>query len=1619
MKKFNLLRKSERKSVGTTLALTVGSPSAHRRYSALKHLTFMLLFLLGSLNVWGATATCTLSSAQIKAGSGGTSYGGASATDGCDNTWNAYAIKNQHSNATSDYHFWQIKKYASNTAYYIQVPTMPGNISSLTVTVSSSSKARDGGGNTATLYFSNSNSTSSAGTGVASGTGTSSVTIDCSSLNLKSGYITASAAVRIWDVEVTYDAGGAVIPVESVELNESSITLTVDETQTLEATVTPDDATNKNVTWESSDEAVATVSNAGLVTAVGAGDATITCKSVADPTKYAECAVHVNPSPYTKSTLIFTAACGGSGTADDAAVWTVTSDGEESNYDGTSGIHYGTNSKSVTFLQLATSDIEGTVARVVVNARDAQAKATISVTVGGDDFTCADPAATNTSSDFSFTGSGSGEIIVRVDRGSSMTKALYVKSIVVYYIAAPQKDPAGLAYDDSDLSNLVKLGDAFTAPTLTNPHSLAVSYESSNTDVAEVASNGALTIKAVGVAEITASFAGDEDYKAGSAQYALYVVAHEGTEADPYTVADARVVIDKVGETGIADKYATGIVSKIVTAFNPTYGNITYDISSDGTTEAAQLRAYRGFDKDGAWFTSEDDVMVGDEVVVKGLLKKFGSTYEFDAGNQLVSLNRSKAAAGLEYAETAIEKNIGDATFTNTLTNPNSLDVTYSSTITSVATVDENGEVTIVGMGTTTIKATFAGNASYLADEVSYTLTVEDPSLTKVTFDATIDKGESPLSKSNISLSCSYGVLDNESEYRLYKNSTTTFACSVGNIAMIEFIGVSGNPASGFADPSEGNFVTDGNNATWTGNAASVSFVASGAQVRATKIFVSYREDTRAEAGLAYAETAIAKTIGDDAFVNALTNPNSVAVTYESSDTDVAEVANDGTITIKAQGTTTITASFEGNATYKPASVSYVLTVNEPGLDNVTFDATIDYTADASTLTLSKGGFTLTFTNGALNNKENYRLYKDQTMTLSSSDYLIKKIEFTCTTDNPISGFADATGLDKANNRWTGEANKVELTASNKQVRIEQMIVYYVEDTRAASGLAWSTDEVEITLGDDFSAASLVNPNNIDAAEITVESSNTDLATVTAGVVELVADATGTATITATFAGNATYKPAEFSYTITVNDPTPMIITNPMTYLNFGTVAKDASVEDKTIAVTLTNVASVTATLGGANPEAFSISPASLTESGEITISFIGSTAAVASFAATLTISDGTEGAEDKTVSLSLSVEDAETPVLTTSKWVAATTADLVDGAEVLITGVKSEVTYAMSTQANNNRTTAAGTLAEGVFTPGNNTMSFTLVEQASGKFALRTSNGKYLYAASSTANQLKTRDAIGEDGKAVWTISIAGNVASIVANCETENWRNTMRFNLNNTNPPIFACYASATQNDITLYVPQPASTKEVIRGELSNGKWGTICPKQNVEEVEGATFYQISYLEEQEGMPYNVVFDAISGTTLTAGQPYFFIAEGTEIRGIKSGDAVTSGSSVNGFYGWISPTDASMELTTWHTHYDAGADNTYVIYSNSVLRINQGGTMLKSERCYININSTEPSRSSISPMPGRNRIRMSVQNEQVATGVGEVQGDEVQSTKVIIDGHLYILRGEKMYNATGRLVK
>ena len=61
------------------------------------------------------------------------------------------------------------------------------------------------------------------------------------------------------------------VPVASVSLNESNLSLYTGKTATLTATVQPSNATNQNVTWSSDKPEVATVDANGKVTAVGAG----------------------------------------------------------------------------------------------------------------------------------------------------------------------------------------------------------------------------------------------------------------------------------------------------------------------------------------------------------------------------------------------------------------------------------------------------------------------------------------------------------------------------------------------------------------------------------------------------------------------------------------------------------------------------------------------------------------------------------------------------------------------------------------------------------------------------------------------------------------------------------------------------------------------------------------------------------------------------------------------------------------------------------------------------------------------------------------------------------------------------------------------------------------------------------------------------------------------------------------------------------------------------------------------------------------------------------------------------------------------------------------------------
>ena len=109
----------------------------------------------------------------------------------------------------------------------------------------------------------------------------------------------------------------------------------------------------------------------------------------------------------------------------------------------------------------------------------------------------------------------------------------------------------------------------------------------------------------------------------------VYIVSSEDA---PLTVTQAVEAID-AGIDESAQVYVQGIVSQVDSYNN---GAITYWISTDGTT-ANQFEVYKGKGLGGASFNSKDDIEVGANVIISGNITKYGNTYEFNTGSQLVT----------------------------------------------------------------------------------------------------------------------------------------------------------------------------------------------------------------------------------------------------------------------------------------------------------------------------------------------------------------------------------------------------------------------------------------------------------------------------------------------------------------------------------------------------------------------------------------------------------------------------------------------------------------------------------------------------------------------------------------------------------------------------------------------------------------------------------------------------------------------------------------------------------------------------------------------------------------------------------------------------------------------
>ena len=216
------------------------------------------------------------------------------------------------------------------------------------------------------------------------------------------------------------------------------------------------------------------------------------------------------------------------------------------------------------------------------------------------------------------------------------------------------------------------------------------------------------------------------------------------------------------------------------------------------------------------------------------------------------------------------------------------------------------------------------------------------------------------------------------------------------------------------------------------------------------------------------------------------------------------------------------------------------------------------------------------------------------------------------------------------------------------------------------------------------------------------------------------------------------------------------------------------------------------------------------------------------------------------TVSATLSVATTGTYTLATS---------ITSGKQYIIVGQSNSKYYAMGDDKSNNRyayeislneTTATANIAT-----NNAVHEFTITSLGEDYYSIMdaTTNGGYLYAASSGSNYLKTEATLDENHNGDWKITITNGSFSVVADKSTN--RNVMQFNHGNI---LFACYSSASQHPVFLYEKVETVTYDLtINGYTSNDNgWNLIASPVAISpaDVENMTSntYDLYYFDKNQ---------------------------------------------------------------------------------------------------------------------------------------------------------------------------
>ncbi len=572
---------------------------------------------------------------------------------------------------------------------------------------------------------------------------------------------------------------------------------------------------------------------------------------------------------------------------------------------------------------------------------------------------------------------------------------------------------------------------------------------------------------------------------------------------DAYTVAEVLDMFDN-SNVPTDSVFVKGIVSTIKSLDTSKYKRAQYYISDDGAN-SNQLYVFNGYYLNNTDFTSDDQLAVGDTVIVYGQLITYTSgttsTNEFAANNYLVYLQRPNPKSNVEltFSAATASATLGESFTAPTLTtDPAGLSVTYSSSKESVATVDATtGAVTLVGGGVTVITASFEGNNEYYSAEAWYTLTVTDPNNT--------NSQDNPYNVAE--------VLD------MFSNNTVpSMAVYVkGIVSEITSLDPTNYPNARYYISDDGT-TTDQfyvYNGKYLGN---TNFTSTD-QLAVGDTVIVYGELTTYTSG-----TTSTNEFAADNYIVYLQRPESVTPPTPSGDGYYVKVTSAPTdwsgqyLIVYEEGSVAMTGSATTATDIKKPS-SVVINNDMIEATSAMDDISVTIETDATC------GYTIKTASG-------YYIYHTSSTSngFSVNTSLTTAQKYAVTLGLDADGNADITAAGAYLRYNTGNSifNYYKAATYTGQQAIQ--LYKKVESTTPTLSISFATANVSLTVDDTYTQT--VTTNSTGA--VTYSSSAPSVATVDAQTGLVTAIAAGTTTITATVAATETLPQGTASYTVTV-----------------------------------------------------------------------------------------------------------------------------------------------------------------------------------------------------------------------------------------------------------------------------------------------------------------------------------------------------------------------------------------------------------------------------------------------------------------------------------------------------